>query len=138
MTSALSAGRYERDFVTEHETTAHTPREHKLMAATSADDAMAVYDEQEIMLYNYIVPLQNVGGTAIRADCERFVSHAKHAKGDFVSLTSANCEERQFPDLDRVDVTCTKQAESIAFGVGIHYCHGAPLARLEAKVVLAE
>ena len=63
-----------------------TALEHKLMAATSADEAMAFQDEKEIVLYNYIVPLQYVGGKAVRADFERFFSNAKNVKGDFVSL----------------------------------------------------
>jgi ketosteroid isomerase-like protein len=60
--------------------------EHKLIAATSADEAMTFQDEKEIVLYDYVMPLQYVGGKAVRADFEKFFSSAKNVKGDFVSL----------------------------------------------------
>src|SRR5215813_237318 len=63
-----------------------TALEHKIIAATSADEAMTFQDEKEIVLYDYVMPLQYVGGKAVRADFEKFFSSAKNVKGDFVSL----------------------------------------------------
>jgi cytochrome P450 len=50
-------------------------------------------------------------------------------------LTSANHDETQFPDPERFDVRRHPNAH-LAFGHGVHFCLGAPLARLEGKMAL--
>lgn len=50
---------------------------------------------------------------------------------------SANHDEREFPDPERLDVTRTV-TKHFAFGHGTHYCLGANLARLEARVAFEE
>jgi len=56
-------------------------------------------------------------------------------KGGFVAvyLGSANRDERRFPDPDRLDVLRRPQGFP-GFGFGKHFCLGASLARLEARV----
>jgi cytochrome P450 len=58
-------------------------------------------------------------------------------RGDLVILIigSANRDDAVFPGADRLDLDRETRAH-IAFGKGVHYCLGAPLARLEAEIAL--
>jgi cytochrome P450 len=49
-----------------------------------------------------------------------------------ISLCAANRDPRHYVDPDRLDVT--RKSGHLAFGHGIHFCLGAPLARMEAEI----
>ena len=59
------------------------------------------------------------------------------AKGDTVLAlhASANRDEAAFADADKLDVT-RDGGRHLAFGVGLHYCLGAALGRIETRVAL--
>jgi len=61
------------------------------------------------------------------------------AEGERVLLLvgSANRDERVFPEPDRYDLDRDTKA-LVSFGSGRHFCMGAPLARLEARIALGE
>jgi len=68
--------------------------------------------------------------------------HGTIPEGDRVILLvgSANRDPAAFPDADRYDIhrdtSGATATEKISFGLGRHYCMGASLARLEAKIAL--
>jgi cytochrome P450 len=49
-----------------------------------------------------------------------------------ISLLAANRDPHQYADPDRLDLT--RDPSHVAFGHGIHFCLGAPLARMEAAI----
>jgi cytochrome P450 len=75
--------------------------------------------------WRYTTEPVDVDGTVIPAG--QFVT---------ISLGSVGRDPSRHADPDRLDVTRSNSAH-LAFGFGIHHCLGAPLARLEAEIVLA-
>jgi cytochrome P450 len=54
-----------------------------------------------------------------------------------IMLASANRDERHFENPDRFDVN-RRPGGHLSFGRGVHFCLGAPLARLEGRIALEE
>jgi cytochrome P450 len=74
----------------------------------------------------------------VTADTE--LEGEKIAKGSVIWLMfgSANRDESVFPDPDKFDPGRPNLKDSLAFGRGAHFCIGAPLARLELRVLFEQ
>jgi cytochrome P450 len=87
------------------------------------------HDTSSQMLARYVATDAQVGGVAIPGGSKALVL-----------LGSANRDERVFTDPTTYDIHRDRAelAQILSFGTGRHFCLGANLARLEAKVVLSE
>lgn len=77
--------------------------------------------------------------TTMRWAAESFTLHGQNIQPKdaiIISLASANRDEKVFSNADVFDIT-RKNNRHISFGHGIHFCLGAPLARLEAKIAIS-
>jgi cytochrome P450 len=83
-------------------------------------------------LLRYLAPVQS--GARVTTD-EVEIHGVSVPRGERVLLlwASANRDERRFPDPDVLDLG-RRPLRNVAFGEGIHFCLGAPLARLEARI----
>jgi cytochrome P450 len=62
----------------------------------------------------------------------------KISQGDrlFLAYSSANHDESIFADPEQFNFQRENISQHLAFGQGVHYCVGAPLARLEGRIAL--
>jgi cytochrome P450 len=107
---------------------AHDP---ELFAAARKDPAIIPSIVEEVL--RVASPIHAMYRTA-NEDVELGGAHIR--KGDRVQIAylSANHDERRFEEPLRFDIRRT--TPHLAFGHGIHFCIGAPLARLEGRIAL--
>ena len=86
-------------------------------------------------LLRYVAPVETTTSRFAGEELEFGGRHMK--KGDMVlaSLASANRDPAHFREPDQLDLG-REDNKHLAFGMGIHYCLGAPLARLEGQIAL--
>ncbi|WP_438872851.1 cytochrome P450 [Paractinoplanes hotanensis] len=95
--------------------------------ALLADPAAAVEE-----LLRFDSPVQNIDRTVLEPSTVAGVSLEPGQR--IVAYTgAANRDPRRFTDPDRLDLRRADNA-SLSFGGGMHYCLGAPMARLEAQI----
>ena len=85
---------------------------------------------EEVLRYDS--PIQGTFRTTTEAVTVRGVTIPADSKV-LLLWASANRDPEVFPDPDRFDIERPIDRH-LAFGIGIHFCLGAPLARLEARV----
>jgi hypothetical protein len=154
LTSALLAAEEHDDHLTEdeivatsilllfagHETTTNLIgngmlallRDSRALARLRDDPTLAPTAVEEMLRYD------GPSGAMTRVATEDVpLDGATIARGDrlFLMINAANRDPRQFDDADRLDVARDPNRH-IAFGAGIHFCVGAPLARLEAQIAV--
>ena len=92
---------------------------------TSAVEEMLRFDSPlEMATERYTMEKIEVRGVAIPAGARVYVV-----------IASANRDEQQFERPDEFDITRPNN-KHLSFGMGAHYCLGAPLARLEGQIAI--
>ena len=79
----------------------------------------------ETPTYRFTVEPLEIGGTVIPGGGQLVL----------IALADADRDPTRFPDPERFDIRRDTRGH-LAFGHGIHYCLGAPLARLEARIAI--
>jgi cytochrome P450 len=87
-------------------------------------------------LLRFEPPVHELGRTLTR-DVELDGRTLRSGDRVLLLLASANRDSSEFPNPDRLDVRRSPNGH-LSFGFGIHFCMGASLARLEARVALEE
>jgi len=110
----------------------HLLRHPAQAALLRADPSLLHHAVEELLRYDGPVPATVKIATEDRSWHGRTIR-----RGDMVMpfMASANRDPRQFPDPDTLDV-CRAPERHVAFAAGMHFCLGAWLARLEARIVL--
>ena len=89
---------------------------------------------EEILRYEAPSPVQ---ARHVTRDVELHETRVPEGSTLLLLNGSANRDEREFEDPDRLDVR-RRNIRHLSFGLGIHFCLGASLARLEGCVALEE
>lgn len=113
-----------------------------VLALVDNPDTMAVLRDHPERTAEAIEELMRYDGSGERASVRwaaEDVELGGHSicRGDpvIVVVAGANRDPDQFADPDRLDIA-RESVRHLGFGLGIHYCVGAPLARMEIEIAL--
>jgi cytochrome P450 len=103
------------------------------LAALRADPSLIDGAVEEMLRYDG--PVETTTWRFVRQDLTLAGVRMRAGEPVLVALAAADRDPERFTDPDTFDIRRPAQGH-IAFGHGIHYCLGAPLARLEAAVAI--
>jgi cytochrome P450 len=86
-------------------------------------------------LMRYVAPVEQATERYAREDLTLHGVTIPQGEMVLAVLASANRDETRFPEPDRLDIT-RENNKHLGFGQGVHYCVGAPLARLEGQIAI--
>ncbi|MGL5908540.1 MAG: cytochrome P450, partial [Phycicoccus sp.] len=86
-------------------------------------------------LLRYVVPAETATQRWAREDLEIAGTVIPRSSMVLLGIASANRDSTQFADPDRLDLTRDPNRH-VAFGLGMHYCLGASLSRLEGSIAI--
>jgi hypothetical protein len=121
-----------------HETTTHWIGNGVLSLLRHPDQMERLRAEPSLLptaiaeLLRFESPVPFTGGKA-REDFEHRGQRIRRGDYLFLILGAANRDPAQFPEPDRLDLGRADNRH-LAFGHGVHFCLGAPLASLEAEI----
>jgi cytochrome P450 len=100
-------------------------------------DAPDLIDNATDEIVRWVTPVRHFMRHA-QDDCE--IGGTRIRTGDrlLLSYLSGNRDDAAFEEPFRFDVRRRNASDHIAFGIGVHYCLGAHLARLELRAFLRE
>jgi cytochrome P450 len=124
-----------------HETTVNLIGNGVLALLEHRDQLVRLYNDPSLIkpaveeLLRYASPVELADERYAREDITLHGVTIPRGELIYPALASANRDERQFASPDSLDIT-REPNRHLAFSQGIHYCLGAPLARLEGQIAL--
>jgi cytochrome P450 len=125
-----------------HETTVNLIGNGLNALLRNRDQFELLHDEPSLIktaveeLLRYDAPVQLTGRDALE-DIQLTDTTIREGEGTVLLISGANRDPAQFADPERLDIR-REENRHLAFGMGIHFCLGAPLARVEGQIAIGE
>jgi cytochrome P450 len=125
-----------------HETTVNLIGNGTLALLRHPDQLALLRDDPSLIksaveeLLRYDPPVQLTGRVALE-DMQFGGKTLRAGEQAVLLLGAANHDPAQFPEPERLDIR-REDNRHLAFGMGIHFCLGAPLARVEGQIAIGE